>query len=295
MVGLPRAAQRASVDLIHAPAYTAPWWSRRPVVVTIHDVVYELHPEWYPYRRDPLRRAFYRRSALSAAHILTVSHFSATEITAAYGIPPERITVAPLGVDAHFGVSRTPEAPVSSPRPYVLHVGDLHVRRNLALLVDAVIAARRAGGPTRDLVLVLVGADLGTSATLKTRAVAAGSPDLLVHHESIGESALVDLYRGALALVYPSLYEGFGLPLIEAMAAGTPVLGSNAASIPEVTGHAARLLDPSDVDAWTGAIVTLASDAAQRESMRRAGLARAAQFTWDRTARLTLEAYRRAA
>ena len=123
MVGLPRAARRASVDLIHAPAYTAPWWTSRPVVVTIHDVVYERHPEWYPYRRDPLRRAFYRRSALSAAHILTVSHFSASEISAAYGIRPDRITVAPLGVDQHFSAARSRGIAESPPHPYVLHVG----------------------------------------------------------------------------------------------------------------------------------------------------------------------------
>jgi hypothetical protein len=90
------------VDVVHAPAYTAPFWSRAPVVLTIHDVSYERHPEWYPYRRDWARRAFYRRSAYVASEILTVSMFSATEITAAYGIPPEHLTVTPLGVDGAF-------------------------------------------------------------------------------------------------------------------------------------------------------------------------------------------------
>ena len=102
LVGLPRAARRAGVDVIHAPAYTAPFWSPAPVVLTIHDVSYERHPEWYPYRRDWARRAFYRRSAHVASQILTVSRFSAAEITAAYGIPAERMTVTPLGVDGAF-------------------------------------------------------------------------------------------------------------------------------------------------------------------------------------------------
>ena len=142
LVGLPRAARRAAVDIIHAPAYTAPWWSPVPVVVTIHDVSYELHPEWYPYRRDWLRRAFYRRSAQGARHILTVSRFSAAEITAAYGIAPERITVTPLGVDEDFapcGMDTSVELPSTVAAPYLLHVGDLHERRNLAMLVEAVL------------------------------------------------------------------------------------------------------------------------------------------------------------
>ncbi len=125
LVGVPRAARRARVDVIHAPAYTAPFWAFSPVVLTIHDVSYERHPEWYPYRRDWARRAFYRRSASAASHILTVSSFSATEIAAAYRIPMERMTVTPLGVDEAFaprgsgraaGVVRGRHAAVPAPR-----------------------------------------------------------------------------------------------------------------------------------------------------------------------------------
>src|SRR4029434_7009148 len=101
-MGLPRAAASARVDVIHAPAYTAPLWSSVPVVLTIHDVSYERHPEWYPYQRDVMRRMFYRRSARSAARVLTDSEFSAGEIAAAYQIPRDRITVAPLGVSESF-------------------------------------------------------------------------------------------------------------------------------------------------------------------------------------------------
>ena len=118
LVGLPRAAARARVDLIHAPAYTAPIWSGVPVVLTIHDVSYARHPEWYPYRRDWARRAFYRRSARAASHVITDSAFSAAEITAAYRIPSSRITVAPLGVGAAFAHATTAHAselPPASP------------------------------------------------------------------------------------------------------------------------------------------------------------------------------------
>ncbi len=297
LVGLPQAARRARVDVIHAPAYTAPWWAPVPVVLSIHDVSYARHPEWYPYRRDPIRRMFYRRSAHVAAHILTMSAFSATEITAAYGIAPDRITVAHLGVDPRFSPSTGDPAPAGHgvSRPYVLHVGDLHERRNLAMVIDAVAAARRAGGPAAALSLVLVGSDRGVWGALRARAAAAGMTDAVVHLTSVSEEELVNLYRGAEALVYPSLYEGFGLPLIEAMAAGTPVLGSRAACIPEVTGGAATLLDPSNTAEWTAAISEVVGNAVVRARMRQAGLARAAAFTWPRTARLTWDVYRRVA
>lgn len=297
LAGLPQAARRARVDVIHAPAYTAPWWAPAPVVLSIHDVSYARHPEWYPYRRDPVRRMFYRRSALVAAHILTMSAFSAAEITAAYGIAPDRITVAHLGVDRRFSPSGGDPAPAGHgvSRPYVLHVGDLHERRNLAMAVDAVAAARRAGGPAASLSLVLVGSDRGVWRALRAQAAAAGMPDAVVHLASVSEEELVNLYRGAEALVYPSLYEGFGLPLIEAMAAGTPVLASRAACIPEVTGDAAQLLDPSSTAEWTTAIGEVVGSSARRMQLRQAGLVRATAFTWARAARLTWDVYRRVA
>ena len=293
IVGLPRAARRAGVHLIHAPSYTAPWWTTVPVVVSIHDVVYERHPEWYPYRRDAFRRAFYRRSAVTAAHVLTISRFSAGEISAAYGIPADRITVTPLGVDPHFSPRTGGLMPAR--RPYVLHVGDLHERRNLVTLLDAVMMARRSVQGLEQLSLVLVGTDRGVGHSLRRRASSAGMDDLIEHHPHVGEAALVDLYRGALALAYPSLYEGFGLPLVEAMASGTPVIASTAASIPEVTGTAGLLLDPHNVAEWTAAITALWTDVPRREQLRAAGLARAKEFTWERTARLTLAVYRRVA
>jgi glycosyltransferase involved in cell wall biosynthesis len=297
LVGVPRAARRARVDVIHAPAYTAPFWSSAPVVLTIHDVSYQRHPQWYPYRRDWARRAFYRRSAHAASHILTVSRFSAAEITAAYGIPAERMTVTPLGVDEAF-VPGDPLVPAELPPgvspPYVLHVGDLHERRNLPMLVEAVLAVRhRPGAPP--VTLVLAGADRGVGGAVSAIAARAGVPDAVVLLGPVAEKRLRALYRGAAAFVYPSLYEGFGLPLNEAMACGTPVIASNVTSMPEVVGQAGVLLDPSDTGAWAAAITQIATDEQTRARLRGAGLRRAADFTWAQTARLTLEAYRRVA
>lgn len=295
LVGIPRAARRAGVDLIHAPAYTAPRWAGVPVVLTVHDVSYELHPEWYPYRRDWLRRAFYRSGARAAAEILTVSAFSAGEIVKAYGVPRERITVTPLGVTPAFGTAEQSGLPSGVAPPFVLHVGDLHERRNLALALDAVIGARRQGGAAARLSLVLAGIDRGVVAALVARAAEAGIPEAVNPLGVVPERDLHALYRRAAALVYPSRYEGFGLPIIEAMASGTPVIGSRAASIPEVLGDAGILLDPDDVPGWTVAIVDVVSRDSTRERLAAAGQRRAAGFTWDRTARATMEVYRRVA
>lgn len=297
LVGLPHAARRAAVDIIHAPSYTAPFWSPVPVVLTIHDVSYARHPQWYPYKRDWARRTFYRRSAHAASHILTISRFSATEITAAYRIPAERMTVTLLGVDDTFALADSDvlgELPRGVSRPYLLHVGDLHERRNLTMLVDAVMAARRhVRGSFPTLSLVLAGADRGVGDALLEIAARAGEADAVVRLGPVGEKRLRTLYRGAIALAYPSLYEGFGLPLVEAMACGTPVIASNTSSMPEVLGGAGMLVDPADGQAWTSAIIDVVNNEQARARLRTAGLSRAAEFTWERTAKLTLDVYRR--
>jgi glycosyltransferase involved in cell wall biosynthesis len=295
-VGLPRAAARAEVDVIHAPAYTAPLWSSAPVVLTIHDVSYERHPGWYPYERDVVRRLFYRRSARSAARVVTDSEFSAGEIAAAYRIPRQRITVAPLGVSDLFapGGGTRDALPAGIATPFLLHVGDLHERRNLPLLVHAMFEAqRRPGMPP--LSLVLAGVDRGVGDRLRMYARDAGSPDAVICLGAVTDAQLLALYRGAAALVYPSRYEGFGLPVLEAMACGTPVIASRAASIPEVLGDAGVLLDPDDEPGWAEAIARVSGDEWERGRMRAAGLVRARGFTWARTAQVTIDVYRRAA
>jgi glycosyltransferase involved in cell wall biosynthesis len=297
LMGLPRAAATAGVDLIHAPAYTAPFLARRPVVVTVHDVSYERHPEWYPYRRDWLRRAFYRRSARAAIRVVTDSAFSATEIRAAYGIPAERICVVPLGVATGFapGDSAVPvDLPAGVTTPFLLHVGDLHERRNLPMLVDALLEARRHFGGAAALSLVLAGVDRGAGDGVCAMAAEAGAADAVIRLGVVEDERLQTLYHAATALVYPSFYEGFGLPVLEAMASGTPVIASRAASIPEVLGDAGILLPPTDSAAWTDAILRVMNDESLRTTMKAQGLARAAAFTWSRTARMTAEVYRQA-
>jgi glycosyltransferase involved in cell wall biosynthesis len=302
LVGLPGAARGAALDVYHGPAYTAPPWGLRPLVLTIHDVSYARRPEWYPYRRDAVRRMFYRASARAATVILTDSEFSRQEILAAYRFTEGRIEVVPLGVDREFRPGPIEPDPVPDPevsalsrgRPFVLHVGDLHPRRRLELALDAVVEARRRPD-LRDLVLVLAGTDRGVAGALRQRAEAAGAVDALVLSGPVDESTLLRLYQRARALVYPSAYEGFGLPMLEAMACGAPVIAARAAAAAEVAGNAALLVEGDAGRPWAEALVAVLTDPERAAAMRAAGLSRAAAFTWSRTAALTYEVYRRTA
>ena len=160
LTGLPRAARRAGLDLFHAPSYTAPFGGPRPLVLTIHDVSYERHPEWYPHQRDPVRRAFYRWSARTADRIITDSSFSKAEIVEAYGVSPDMVDVVPLAASAAFPRPDAP-APAGISQPYVLHVGDLHPRRNLEIAARAVLQVRHRTLALARLQLVLAGVDRG--------------------------------------------------------------------------------------------------------------------------------------
>jgi glycosyltransferase involved in cell wall biosynthesis len=286
LTALPLAVRRLQYDVFHAPAYGAPLWGVRPLVVTLHDVSYARVPEWYPHHSDPVRRSFYRASARRADRILTDSSFSRDEIVAAFDVDPARIDVVPLGVGPQFSAD-----PRVAREPFVLHVGDLHARRNLSMLLDAVLGLRRTDPSCARLRLVLAGADLGLLQPLQRQAAdAAGA---LVHIGHSGDVELVDLYRRAQVFAYPSRYEGFGLPLLEAMACGTPVIAANAASVPEVVGSAAILLPVDDGTAWRNALTAVLTDAPLAADLAERGRLHASQFTWDRTAIGTVNCYRR--
>jgi glycosyltransferase involved in cell wall biosynthesis len=290
---IPRLARRARVDVLHAPAYTAPIAGAPPVVLTIHDVSYARRPDFYPYRRDALRRLFYRLSALRADAIITVSGFSAGEIAAAYGVPRGRVRVIHEAAAAGFL-----PAPASPPRPgwsppHVLHVGDLHERRDLFTALRAVVRVRQSVSRLSGLRLVVIGVDReGVGARLDAMAREVGQADAVVRLESVSERELVEWYQHAAALVYPSRYEGFGLPLVEAMACGTPVIAADAAASTEVLGGAGVLCPPGDEGAFSDALTSVLCHPEIAERHRQLGLERAAAFSWDRAARETLEVYR---
>lgn len=294
---IPLGVRGAGLTVYHAPAYTAPLWGVHPQVLTIHDVSYERRPEWNAYKDDRVRRLFYRRSAMAADRIVTDSAFSRAEITAAYGIPEDRILVVPLAAAEVFtpGDFVKTAAPAAAQQPYVLHVGDVHVRRNLTTALAAILAARRGDARCATLSLVCAGIDRGAGTALVTQAQAAGDPASVTLLGLVSEDVLLNLYRGASLLAYPSRYEGFGLPILEAMQCGIPVIGSRCASIPELIGDAGMLIDPLDITAWRAAVVEVVTNSARRAALSAASIARAAQFSWTRTAAEMLAVFRQAA
>ena len=291
-VSLPIGCKRAGVDLFHAPAYTAPIFGKQLVVLTIHDCSYERHPDWYPYRKDPLRRLFYRKCARAADVIITDSRFSKQEIIAAYEIEPDRISVIPLAAaDVFCPVEKTGELHRSVVGPFLLHVGDLHIRRDLKTALIVLAEVRRLYR-IPDLRLILVGRDGGAEDDLKHIAASLGVSDSVERRESISDTDLTTLYREAVAMIYPSRYEGFGLPLVEAMACGTPVIASRAGATPEVVENAAVLVEPGDIDGFARAVHRVLTDDEFRFERRQAALSRSSFFSWELTATRTVEVYR---
>jgi len=198
-LSIPLAVRHASLDVFHAPAYTAPLWGVHPQAVTIHDVSPVRKPEWDAYKNDPARRYFYRRSALAADRVLTDSQFSRTEITAAYGIPADRIDVVPLAAADVFtpGSVDPSKLPAGVTPPYALHVGDLQIRRNLSTALDAVLSLRsssfRLQAEDQRLKFVCAGVDRGVGEDLLARTVAAGDPGALILTGRVSEDVLVNL------------------------------------------------------------------------------------------------------
>jgi glycosyltransferase involved in cell wall biosynthesis len=274
---LPLAARGAA--LVYCPANLAPLASRRTVVV-IHDVAALRHPEWYSAAYAAYQRRVLPAIARRAAKVVTVSEFSRGELAAVLGLDPGEIAVIPNGVDPH---AFSPEADPGAARaalglngPYALAVGTRIARKNAAAL-------RTAGQRLAELGIELVLAGSGRSymhAGEEPPARALGYVD---------DELLPGLYAGAELLLMPSLYEGFGLPCLEAMACGTAVVAANRGALPETCGEAAILVDPDDAQALADAAVAAMSHADRRAQLREAGLHRAAQLTWDRAARATDE------
>jgi glycosyltransferase involved in cell wall biosynthesis len=261
-------------DVVHYP-FTVPVpapGSGRRRVVTLHDVQHHDLPELFDRGTRLYRRALYDRAARTADAVITISEFAKSRIVAHLGIDPDRVTVAPLGVRRNRLHVAPPER-----EPFVLYPARGWPHKNHRRLLEAFRILRRA---RPDLSLVLTGATADELPELPAGVRSAGR---------VSREALDDLYARAAALVFPSTYEGFGLPPLEAMSAGCPVAASNSASIPEVVGDAAVLFDPHDpADIARGVLEAL--DDATRLAAR--GRARAASFTWSRCAAIHEEVYR---
>ena len=277
--------------------YVAPPICPCPTVVMVHDISYELFPAFFhPIERKRMQ-ILVPFSMRRAALVLTVSEFSKQSIVDTYHIPPERILVTYNGVSPIFrqleGASSVPlerlERLLIRP-PYILGVGNLQPRKNLDRLLAAYAGLRRRCSPPHRL--VLVGQPAWQGHRVRQEVARLGLTDWVILPGYLSDDDLVALYNFADVFVYPSLYEGFGLPVIEAMACGTPVITSNVSSLPEVAGDAAVFIDPRSEMEICAALEQLINDPDLRNRLRTAGLERAGQFSWRSTAERTIEAYR---
>lgn len=278
--------------LLWSPGNTGPLAVGKQVV-TIHDCAVFDAPQGFTSAFAWWYRKLLPRLARRVRRVLTVSEFSRQRLIEWCRLDPQRVTAVPNGVDSRFRpVAFSPQAPrppiAGLPSSYVLCLGSLEPRKNLRRLLDA---WRRAPELHSDLTLVLTG---GNAGMFREAGLDPLPPSVLLTGR-VADEHLPALYAGATMFVYPSLYEGFGLTVLEAMASGTPVICSNTTSLPEVAGDAACLIDPTDVDSLAAAMVRLANDAAERSELRERGLARAERFSWDAAADRTWSVLQEAA
>jgi glycosyltransferase involved in cell wall biosynthesis len=289
--------RRRPVDVLHVQ-YTAPPFCPAPVMATIHDLAFEHLPETFTRRGAFQLKLTVRRTAQRAARIATVSEYSRQDLLRTYGLSPEKVAVTYNGLEAQF----TPEPQTSDEaarnkqrfgisRDYILAVGSLQPRKNLVRLIRT-YARLRNERPDFNHQLVIVGRKLWLHHEIFAEVAQQPWAGDVILTGYVADKDLPPLYRAASVFVYPSLFEGFGLPPLEAMACGTPVVTSDNSSLPEITGDAALLVDAYDEVALAEAILCVVNDQALRTRLRAAGLARAGQFTWRAAAEKTLQLYR---
>ena len=293
----PRLAAALDLDVWHGPHYTLPLRAMVPRVVTVHDLTFFDHPEWHERTKVAYFRRVIPAAVRNASAIVAVSAFTAAGIRRQFD-PTVPVFVAPHGVDhEHF---RTDPAPgedallraLGVGSPYIAFVGLLEPRKNVPALVTA-FARVTAGRP--NLRLVLGGGDGWGASAVREAVVASGVASRILRPGYVPADAVPALLRNAEVVAYPSLTEGFGLPALEALACGAPLVSTSGSVVEEVVGDAALLVAPGDVDALTSALDWLLSDPHARTDLALRGPARAQGYTWDASAAIHLEAYRHAA
>jgi glycosyltransferase involved in cell wall biosynthesis len=288
----PRLLRADRARLLHVQ-YVAPPRLPCASVVTVHDVSYKLYPEFFSPRVRLITGLLIGPSIRRAARVLTLSESSRQDILRLYRLPPGRVLVSPAAEGPQYrpqppeAIARV-RAAYDLPERYVLAVGNVQPRKNLPRL----IAAFAASAPeVPDTHLVLVGRSAWRGSEVEATVARLGLGERVRFTGYVPDADLPALYSGAACFCYPSLYEGFGLPPLEAMACGTPTITSNVSSLPEVVGDAAITVDPTSVPDLTAALRRLLPDPAARQQYRACGLQQAARFSWDRTARDTRAVY----
>ena len=297
-IHVPWVVMREKPDIYHAPHYVLPAGVRCRKVVTIHDCIHLMFPQYLPNRAA---YAYAKTTMWTAARrsdrILTVSEASKRDILHFFNVPPEKVSVVYNAIDDRFAVvprdediTRVRER-YQLDRRFVLYVGNIKPHKNLVRLIEA-FAELRTDDSFDDVKLLIIGDEISRLPALR-RAVHRYKLHKFVRFLGyLPDETLAILYRLANVFVFPSLYEGFGLPPLEAMASGTPVVTSNVSSLPEVTGDAAMLVDPYDVDSIVSGIARVLKDPALAADMRQKGYARAREFSWERSVQQTLRVYR---
>lgn len=291
--------RRRPVNLLHVQ-YTAPPFAPCPVVATIHDISFEHLPQTFKRKSWMQLRLTVRRTAREAAHIITPSEHTRRDITNTYGIAPERVSMIPLSAAPHFKPVTSKEEIERVRRlyqlesDYILAVGSIQPRKNLVRLISAYASLRRARPHAKLPQLVLVGKQAWLYKETLRAVAEHGISDHTIFTGYVPDTDLPALYTGALCFVYPSFFEGFGLPPLEAMQCGTPVITGDRSSLPEVIGDSGLMVNPFDESALAAAMARLIDEERLRAELRARGLQRARLFSWRETARQTLEAYERA-
>jgi glycosyltransferase involved in cell wall biosynthesis len=295
-IALPLEIMRVRPDLLHCPDFIPPFRRPCPAVITVHDVAFLRYPE---NLTDESRRYYgqVRRAVESAERTIVVSEATARDLSDLLGVGTERVRVVHNGLDPAFrappdaaAVARV-RARWSLDRPYLLHLGTLEPRKDIPTLLRA-FAAVRASHP--DLLLALVGRRGWLYEPIFEEIDGLSLTDSVRHIEDAADADLPPLFDGATAFAFPSIYEGFGLPALEALARGVPSVVADTSSLPEVVGEAALRFPPGDDDALAACLLRLLEEEALRADLRARGPVRAAGFTWERAAQQTLAVYREA-
>ena len=292
---LPRMLRRDRPDLLHVQ-YTAPLFCSAPIVVSVHDVSFLEHPEYFtPFRAMQLRCTV-RRTVKSAARVITASEFSRRRILSAYRLDEDKVVVLPNGVATTFrpmareAAQKWVQTSFGLRSPFLLTVGDLVPRKNHVGLIRAFEKLVRAH-PQLPHQLVIVGKENWRASNVRAAAKRSSVAERIHFTGFVSDEGLLRLYGACDLFVYPSFYEGFGLPILEAMACGRAVACSNTSAMPEVADSAAILFDPNSEDNIVLAMRDLLLNAELRQRMERLGMQRAAMFSWESTAGKTLDLY----
>jgi glycosyltransferase involved in cell wall biosynthesis len=296
---VPRMLRQAGATLFHSPYYLMPYLPGVPSVVTCYDLIPVIYPEYFTAAQRLIYRLAHTLALGTARVVLAISEATRSDLVRIFHLDPRRVAVTPLAAGAHF-VPRLPaqiatvRVKYALPEQYALYLGINKPHKNLARLVQAwQISNSKSQIP--NLELVIAGQWDERYPEIKQLAKDLGLKDQIVFAGPVSELDLPALYSGATLFIFPSLYEGFGLPVLEAMSCGTPVVCSNTSSLPEVAGDAAILVNPLDTNALAEAMRCVLASQELQQALREKGLAQAAKFSWQRAAQETLAVYRQTA